>query len=266
MKLISVLQHFLGRGHLDGLRVLDVGCSVGYICDELAEAGAEVTGVDIDLPGLERARHRFGPRVRFLCGDGSALPLPDGSVNVVVFNHIYEHVVDADAVIAEVHRVLAPDGVAYLGLGNRLGIMEPHYRLPALSYLPARLADDYVRLTRRGEHYYERYRTRWGLRRMLADFDVWDYTLPVIAQPGRFHAESELPLGLGRVPPEVLRPAVSSILPLLPTYIWVASPTPSRPRGGPLAVAPAHLGRPADRPPGRPFDHRCARFTESCAT
>ena len=34
---------------------------------------------------------------------------------MVVFNHIYEHVVDPDAVLAEIRRVLRPDGVVYLG-------------------------------------------------------------------------------------------------------------------------------------------------------
>ena len=54
------------------------------------------------------------------------------------------------------HRVLADNGVLYLGLGNRLGIIEPHYKLPFLSYLPPSLADRYVRASGRADHYYER--------------------------------------------------------------------------------------------------------------
>ena len=236
-KLISVLTHFLGRDRLDGLRTLDLGCSAGFICDELAAAGAEVTGVDIDTSGLRLAAGRFGDRVRFLCGDGSALPLADGSMDIVVLNHVYEHVVDPDAVIAETRRVLAPGGVAYLGLGNRLWIMEPHHRLPALSYLPPTLADGYLRLTGRGRHYHERYRTRWGLRRMLRGFHVWDYTLSVVAAPERFHAAGELPAPLGRLPSAVLRP----ILPVAPTYLWIATLTPMSPQGPKLPVAPIRL-------------------------
>ena len=75
--------------------------------------------------------------------------MADGSVDVCVFNHIYEHVVDPDAVMAELHRVLADERVLYLGLGNRLGVMEPHYRLPFLSYLPRPMADRYMRVTGR---------------------------------------------------------------------------------------------------------------------
>jgi 2-polyprenyl-3-methyl-5-hydroxy-6-metoxy-1,4-benzoquinol methylase len=61
---------------LTGLRVLDLGCSTGFISDELYRAGATVTGVDIDEPGLARA-----------------------------FTHIYEHVVDPDAVL-HVHWII----------------------------------------------------------------------------------------------------------------------------------------------------------------
>jgi 2-polyprenyl-3-methyl-5-hydroxy-6-metoxy-1,4-benzoquinol methylase len=96
-KLIAVLRHALGRDDLSGLRALDVGCSAGFIADELAAAGATTTGVDIDEPGLAVARERFGARVDFRLARGEDLPLDDGSVDVAVLNHIYEHVVDPEA-------------------------------------------------------------------------------------------------------------------------------------------------------------------------
>src|SRR6266550_2020140 len=169
-KILSVLRHFLGRADLDGLVAADIGCSAGFIADELAAAGARTLGLDIDVPGLAAAHGRFGRQVSFLCAAGERMPLPDKSLDLVVFNHIYEHVVDPDAVVADIHRVLKPDGVAYLGLGNKHQIIEPHYRLPFLSWLPRRLADRYVRAFGRAEEYYEQYRTRSGLERMLAEF------------------------------------------------------------------------------------------------
>ena len=84
----------------------DIGCSAGFISDELAEAGAaQVAGIDIDIPCLGKAQERFGKRVSFVCGDGERLPFRDGSFDAIVFNHIYEHVVDPDAVVRELHRV-----------------------------------------------------------------------------------------------------------------------------------------------------------------
>src|SRR6476660_8184676 len=39
-KIVTVLKHFLGRDDLDGLIALDIGCSTGFIADELNRAGA----------------------------------------------------------------------------------------------------------------------------------------------------------------------------------------------------------------------------------
>jgi SAM-dependent methyltransferase len=236
-KLISVLTHFLGRTDLTGMRALDVGCSAGFIADELAAAGARTIGADIDVPGVRKASARFGKHATFMCADGSRLPLADGSVDVCVFNHIYEHVVNPDLVMAELHRVLADDGVLYLGLGNRFGVIEPHYRLPFLSYLPRPVADRYMRATGKGDHYYERFKARPGLRRMAGAFAVWDYTLPVILDPGQFHSHDVVPRGLRLAPDAVVRAA----LPVVPTYVWVATKSASRPQGAPVRGGPTRL-------------------------
>lgn len=237
-KLIAVVQHGLGVDSLDGLRALDVGCSAGFIADSLAQSGARTSGVDIDEPGLARARTRFGERVDFRLARGEALPFPDGSMDVVVLNHIYEHVVDPAAVLADIHRVLAPGGVLYAGLGHRWQIIEPHHRLPLLSWLPQRAADRYLRLTGKGEHYYERYATPAGLRRLFAAFDVWDYTLPVLADARAFAGDDVVPAWVGRLP----EPVLSATLPLVPTYVWLAFRSPATPAGPRLRVAPRHVG------------------------
>src|SRR5690606_6714789 len=110
--------------------------------------------------------------------------------------------------------------VAYLGLGNRLGIVEPHYRLPFLSWLPRRLADRYVRAAGRGDFYFEQFRTRRGLRALTAGLYVLDYTSTVIAEPERFAAEDMVPAPLRRVPTSVLRRVVGGLMPIVPTFIW----------------------------------------------
>ena len=251
-KILAVLRHVRGQDRLEGLTVADIGCSQGFIADELAAAGAARTyGVDIDVPGLSAAQARFGKRVQFVCAAGQALPFADASVDVAIFNHIYEHVVDPDAVIADIKRVLRPQGLVYLGLGNRLGIIEPHYKLPFLSYLPSAAADRYVRAFGRADSYYERFRTRAGLRQLLAGWQVLDYTLPVLADPAAFAGDDLVPGVVSRLP----EPVLAATLPLVPTYVWVASPSPLRPAGEPVRVAPRAVTVPQPREPrsaGRP--------------
>ncbi len=233
-KIVSVLRHFFGTPDLGGRAVLDLGCSTGFITDELDRAGARVTGVDIDEPGLARARARFGDRVDFVNADATSLPWPDGSVDAVICNHVYEHVVDPEGVLAEIRRVLRPDGAVYLGLPNRLTLIEPHYKLPSLSWLPPAAADRYVAATGRADRYHERMRTPAGLRRLCRGLRVWDYTGTVLAEPARFHAEDMVPARLRSVPPVVWR----ALHPIIPTYIWVGTLGTDAPRGPVARVAP----------------------------
>ncbi|WP_299924008.1 class I SAM-dependent methyltransferase [uncultured Nocardioides sp.] len=226
-KIVKVIQHFLGRHDLTGSTALDIGASTGFTVSALAATGATAMGVDIDASALAWARREVHGADRLFIADGSRLPLGDESVDVVVLNHIYEHVVDPDAVLAEIKRVLAPQGVAYLGLGNRLGVMEPHYRLPFLSWLPRAASDHYMRLAGRGDHYYERFRTRRGLVNMCSEFVIWDYTLPVLSHPDLFGARDMITPTMDRIPPRAWR----TLVPVLPTYIWVLTPGDRQPGG-----------------------------------
>ncbi len=237
-KMAAVVGHFLGRDDLSGLVVLDVGCSGGIVADELSRLGARVVGVDIDEPGIGKAVQAYGDHIAFALADSEQLPLADGSVDVVICNHVYEHVVDPHRLVAELRRIVRPEtGVLYLGLGNRLGVMEPHYRLPFLSYLPPRLADRYVRAFGRADHYHERFRTRPGLRKLFAGLHVWDYTCTVMAEPGVFGAEAEVPAAVAKLPAALLR----ALLPVIETYLWVATVTPVVPAGPPTAVPPSRV-------------------------
>ena len=153
------------------------------------------------------------------------MPFPDRSIDILVFNHIYEHVVDADAVLAEIARVLRPDGVVYLGLGNRFNVIEPHYRLPFLSWLPRKAADRYVKASGRAPDYYEQFRSRSALLKMCAGLNLWDYTYMVLANSERFAAQDMVPRKLAGTPGA----AWHLLAPIMPTFIWIGTPGGGRP-------------------------------------
>jgi 2-polyprenyl-3-methyl-5-hydroxy-6-metoxy-1,4-benzoquinol methylase len=233
-KIAAVIRHFLDRRSLDGLTVLDVGCSGGIIADELHRHGAEMLGVDIDRPGLAKAHAQFAHSAGFLCADSERLPLRNQSIDVVICNHVYEHVVDPERLFAELRRVVRPSGLLYLGLGNRLGVLEQHYRLPFLSWLPRPLAHRYVRMFGRASHYHEAFRTWSGLRRLCAGLYVWDYTYALLSDPQTFAAGDVVPSWATRTPAWLLKAA----RPVVPTYIWIATPDPSHPLGPPTPISP----------------------------
>jgi ubiquinone/menaquinone biosynthesis C-methylase UbiE len=97
----------------DGASVLDVGCGTGAVTRELAAwpGVAEVTGVDPSPTFLDRARALDPPaNATFVEGDARALPVPDRSVDVVVFHTTLCHVPGPELALAEAARVLVPGG------------------------------------------------------------------------------------------------------------------------------------------------------------
>ena len=219
-KMLAVLRDAGAVGDRPRALAIDIGCSRGFFAEALAPHYRDVLGLDIDLHALRLAvdanRHEH---VTYLNGDSLALPLPDCSVDLIVCNHVYEHVPEPQRLFAEIHRVLKTDGVCYLGAASRLTPIEPHYHLPLLSWLPKPIAHMYLRLAGRGTHYYENLQTYWGIKHLIRQFAVSDYTLRILADPDRFQARDLLPEGgmLARVPLSVWR----TLYWFLPTYILV---------------------------------------------
>jgi 2-polyprenyl-3-methyl-5-hydroxy-6-metoxy-1,4-benzoquinol methylase len=221
LKIAAVVADFVGRP-LGELRCLDVGCSAGAIAAVLAEQLGEVVGVDPDRPAVALAgqRHRR-PNLRFEAGTLAELLPALGRFDVVVCNHVYEHVHDQRGLVASIRATLAPGGACYFSAGNALMLNEGHYGLPFLAWLPPDLASAYLRLAGRGRVYQERHLTLWGLRRLLRDFEIHDYTLPVLAEPERFSAPE---LASRRIPPALLAALARLLYPLMPTYLWMLTP------------------------------------------
>ncbi len=88
---------------------LDAACGTGRHTQYLAAVGHRVVGVDSSTEMLAVARAKL-PGVEFLSGDLDALPVPDGSVDVLVCALVLTHVPDLAPVFAEFVRVLRPGG------------------------------------------------------------------------------------------------------------------------------------------------------------
>ena len=223
----AVLADHCGA-RLAELDVLTVGASTGIIDAWLAQHVRHITGVDIDENAIAHANREFaGPKLRFITGDAMALPLADASVDIVICAQVYEHVPDADRMMADIFRVLRPGGVCYLAANNRLIVREPHYGLLFLSWLPPRLADAYMRLAGKGSHYYERHRTLPALRRMVSAFTVHDYTPRIIADPARFHAGYMIPAQGWQA--AAIRLLARRAYWLFPGYIWLLEKPAGKP-------------------------------------
>jgi ubiquinone/menaquinone biosynthesis C-methylase UbiE len=103
----------------DGHVVLDVGCGPGTDLPALAEAVGQtgtIIGIDQDpaMLRIARQRTRAYPHVEIQTGDAHALPLQDASVDRARADRVLQHVADPARAVAELRRVLRPDGLVAL--------------------------------------------------------------------------------------------------------------------------------------------------------
>lgn len=133
----SVTASFAGIGNphliqpLDaGATVLDMGCGAGT--DLLLAAmhvGSTGRAIGVDMTESMAARARAGaaaaglPNVDVRLGDATALPVSDGSIDVLISNGVFNLVPDKERALAEMFRVVAPGGrlqIADIVLGAEL--------------------------------------------------------------------------------------------------------------------------------------------------
>ena len=109
-------------GDVPGKRLLDVGCGGGYLCEEFAKAGLDVTGIDPSLNTIKAAgKHAIwsGLSIDYQEGRAEAIPFGDSSFDYVSCCDVLEHVDDIKSTISEIARVLKPGGVFFYDTINR---------------------------------------------------------------------------------------------------------------------------------------------------
>ncbi len=217
--MLAVLRdHYDGK--ITGLQCLTIGGSTGIIDNFLAGYLGHVTSVDIDAPAIAYAKATFDRKnLDFLVGDAMNIPLQSEQFDVVVCSQVYEHVPDSRRMMEEIFRILRPGGVCYFAANNRFMFDEPHYNLPLLSVLPRRLAHLYIRLSGKAHFYYERHLSYWGLKRLVAHFNIYDYTRMIIADPHKYAADYMLAPGSRKA--AIARLISQYIYWLVPGYVWL---------------------------------------------
>lgn len=135
------------------MNILEIGCGSGGISHYFGTHPSrryQVHALDVTDSRIVHEGYDFQKIT------DTALPFPDAHFDVVISNHVIEHVGDESAQIhhlKEFGRVLKPSGIGYLAMPNRWMLVEPHYRLLFLSWLPARWRSPYLCLFRDAEYY-----------------------------------------------------------------------------------------------------------------
>jgi 2-polyprenyl-3-methyl-5-hydroxy-6-metoxy-1,4-benzoquinol methylase len=114
-------------------RVLDVGCSSGYLAERLQAGGNVVVGLDVDEDAAQQAR-RYCEAVYVGDVETMDLPLEPASFDVVLCGDVIEHLRDPQAFLERVRPLLRPEGRLVLSTPNianwamRLGLLFGRFR------------------------------------------------------------------------------------------------------------------------------------------
>ena len=112
---LALIRAFMGD--VDGLEVAEVGSGGGHVLRMFPRA--RLTAIDVSSEYLAIARRNLeGYDVRFVKGEVDKMDLPDASFDRVICTEVLEHVVDPDAVLAAIARLVRPDGAAVITVPN----------------------------------------------------------------------------------------------------------------------------------------------------
>lgn len=130
------LERFLEGKHFK--RAVDVGGGYGRLSVVLREFADTVTLAEPSAKQLELA-HEFltdYPDIERRQMDAAHLDFPDGSIDLITFVRVMHHLPDPTAEIAEIARILSPNGYAVIEAANyshgrhRLSYLLHHKKLP----------------------------------------------------------------------------------------------------------------------------------------
>jgi len=217
-KIFKVINDFSEKD-LAFCKCLEVGCSTGININYVANHSGDCIGIDIDHLALLFAQSQGKQNVHFIAGDAMQLPFGAEFFDVVICNHVYEHVPDSHLLMEEVYRVLKKGGFCYFAAGNKYSVIEGHYFLPFLSWLPKPVANLYLKATKKGMIYYENHLSYFKLKRLVHRFSLNDYTVRILKDPGRFGAEDMI--GTDSMIRKIPSFVFYILKPLIPTYIFI---------------------------------------------
>jgi 2-polyprenyl-3-methyl-5-hydroxy-6-metoxy-1,4-benzoquinol methylase len=176
-------------------RVLDVGCSSGYLARHLVERGCTVVGLEFDPDAAAAARSVC---TDVLVGDVETMELPfeEASFDVVLCGDLVEHLRDPEAFLARARPLLHPDGRLVLTTPNvanwslRLGLLAGRWR-----YTERGILD------RTHTHLFTRKTLVETLERAGYRVDVLDFTVPLPVL--RNETTERIAHGIGRIRPSL---------------------------------------------------------------
>lgn len=108
------------------MNVLDLGCNTGYGSNIISKSCKTIIGVDVSENAINSAINNFSQGgIEFKVVNGKALPFQDNQFDMIVSFQVIEHIVDCSNFIAELKRVLSPEGFVVFTTPNSCIRLDP---------------------------------------------------------------------------------------------------------------------------------------------
>jgi len=208
--MISILEKHVDLGSCD---VLDIGTGSGHIIQLVSKKCKSATSVNLEDERIAKEGYTF-VEVKDV-----HLPFDNGTFDVVISNQVIEHIPVQDIHINEIYRVLKNGGIAYIATPSQYTLIEPHFKLPFLSWLPRPLSNLYVKLFNHKR--WDIYPLTLGKLTKIAmpKFEIEDMSLKIIKHPKDYQLDMFPHLQpLLKVLPEFI---LRLLHPFLPSFIVI---------------------------------------------
>ncbi len=133
-----------------GLRILDIGCGGGLLCEPMARLGADVVGADASQTNIEVAKvhaAQSGLEIDYRAQTAEALAADGEKFDIILNMEVVEHVSDVDLFIETCASMVKPGGLMFIATINRTA------KARALAIF---MAENVLRWLPRGTHQYEK--------------------------------------------------------------------------------------------------------------
>jgi 2-polyprenyl-6-hydroxyphenyl methylase / 3-demethylubiquinone-9 3-methyltransferase len=106
----------------EGLRLLDIGCGGGLLCEPMARLGADVVGADASATNIEVAKlhaAQSGVSIDYRATTSEALSEAGETFDIILNMEVVEHVADVELYLQSCAKMLRPGGLMFIATINR---------------------------------------------------------------------------------------------------------------------------------------------------
>jgi SAM-dependent methyltransferase len=113
--------------------ILDFGCGSGRSVQELREHGYQAYGCDMSFKqgtNVDTTSLIDRKEIRIINAEPYTIPFDDNTFDFIFSDEVFEHVFNFSEAIAEIKRVLKPDGYCYHQFSSKYALIESHSLVP----------------------------------------------------------------------------------------------------------------------------------------